>query len=99
MTLDALFETAHAALLDRLAEPATVTPAGGGARIIAAVFSATSQDDLGIRQPMPRITARSDDVADLADGDAVTVRGTAYVARVFAPDGRGLTRIMLEMAP
>lgn len=80
-----------------LGQPVTVTPSGGEARAISAIFVARSEDDLGVVQPQPAIHARSGDVADLADGDAVTVSGTTYAARVFRPDGRGMTTVLLEV--
>lgn len=81
-----------------LGQSVTVTPAGGDARIIGAIFVARVKDDVGVIMPMPAIHARSVDVFDLSDGDAISVSGVSYVAREFRPDGQGMTTIMLEAA-
>lgn len=79
-----------------LGQPVTVTPAGGSARMISAIFVARVTDDVGVIMPMPGIHARSDDVSDLSDGDSISVDGVAYLAREIRPDGQGMTTIMLE---
>jgi hypothetical protein len=80
-----------------LGQPVTVTPAGGAPRVIMAMVVARSTDDMGIVQQTPAIHARTVDVSDMADGDAVTIGAVEYFARFFRPDGRGMTTIALEL--
>lgn len=44
----------------------------------------------------PRLTCKTSDVAGLAPGDIVTVRGDEFHVAVVMPDGTGITEIILE---
>ena len=79
-------------------QPVTVTPHGGAPRTISAMPVQRSVDPLDITMAQPAIHARSVDVSDLRDGDAVAIGGASYLARVFRPDGRGMTTVFLEAA-
>lgn len=80
---------------DHLGEEVTVTPEGGSSRTIRAMIVNRVTDDLDIVQNRPAIHARSSDVADLGDGDAVVMRAQSYVVREIRPDGRGMTTVTL----
>lgn len=75
----------------------TVAPGGGAAVEIPAVFSAPPDDGLDMIQPAPSIRAQAEDVAGLADGDAVTVDGVAYLARARRMTSLGMMRVELEL--
>lgn len=91
-----VFDGLADAVTGALGQPVTVTPAGGASRVISAMVVARSEDEIGVVQAQPAIHARALDVADLADGDAISAGGVDYVARVIRPDGRGMTTIILE---
>lgn len=79
-----------------LGRTVTVMPSLGLARQITAIFTARSQDEEGIVQPVPALHARSDDVTDLADGDEIQIDGRTYVVRTPRPDGQGMTTLILS---
>lgn len=66
--------------------------------IIDAVFDLHSFVDEGFSGELPSITAQSDVVAGLGDGDTVTVGDAQYRFRHSKASGRGLTTCFLMEA-
>lgn len=44
----------------------------------------------------PRFQCATADVANAAEGDAITISGTSYIVRVVQDDGTGVTTLVLE---
>lgn len=93
-----VFDGLPDALLDNIGEAVTVTPGGGTARTITAIYKAPQAlsltSDVGQREPM--IRARTTDVSDLGDGDQVEARGRTFRVRYRDVGIRGLTTMHLE---
>lgn len=98
--MPSIFDGLPDVFIQTLGQTVTVIPAGGVAREITAVFRRSAQPDPFESGAFVRETtlgARSVDVTDLADGDLVEVGvGEQYAVRTIEPDGRGMTRILLE---
>lgn len=69
---------------------------------LAGVFDNVYADTLGMSNSAPNFVCGSVAVEDMLTGDAVSVVKnsvtTAYTVREIQPDGRGLTRLVLETA-
>ncbi len=83
-------------------EEALYTPAGGSAMPVRAIFdneylaAQFQQADAEIESSGPKATCREADVAGVARGDTLQVRGTTYsIAEVHA-DGMGLVILILS---
>lgn len=84
-------------------ETATYTPAGGAARGVAGIFDHVSEvSDIGAYIEADGVSATFDvataQVAGVAYGDTVTVRGYAYQVVGIQPDGTGRTVLILGLA-
>lgn len=54
---------------------------------------------LGMASSQPSITLQTSDVPATPVGSAVTVGVTAYLVAAHEPDGTGMSRLVLELAP
>lgn len=85
------------AVLSRLAN----TQVTIGAAAVDAVFdngyATATVGPYGVASSQPALTLSSEYA--LPVGDAITVNGTAYVVSAHEPDGTGISRLMLEVAP
>ena len=92
-----MFAEDHTAFLDieEFADTATL-PGGGQVRVI---FDAPYADVLGMEASAPTALGRTVDLQGLAHGDALQVRGLAFVVVGVQPDGTGMTRLVLEATP
>lgn len=80
---------------------ASYTPSGGSASDVKGIFrnvffEAEAGGNVGVAMQDPIFICRTADVSSAAEGDAITISGTAYTIRVVEPDGSGVTRLMLE---
>jgi hypothetical protein len=80
---------------------ASFTPSGGSASTVNGIirnvyFEAEAGGNVGVSMQDPMFICRTADVPSVAEGDALSVSGTAYTIRVVEPDGTGMTRLMLE---
>ena len=70
---------AHTArMIHRLGQPVTLTPVGGPARVVNAVFSRDTQMALGVVGAALQLRLTAVDGAGLAAGDGVTVGSSEY---------------------
>jgi len=86
---------------DDFGTAASFTPSGGSASTVNGIFrnvffEAEAGGNVGVAMQDPIFICRTADVSGVAEGDALTVSGTAYTIRVVEPDGTGVTRLMLE---
>lgn len=86
---------------DDFGTAASFTPSGGSASTVNGIFrnvffEAEAGGNVGVVMQDPIFICRTADVSGVAEGDALTVSGTAYTIRVVEPDGTGVTRLMLE---
>lgn len=84
-------------------EAVTVTPAGGEAREIRAIFRRRPREQFGAGiggrvSFEATLAARTADVADLADGAAVEIGARSYTVAAIQPDDKGMTQISLRSA-
>lgn len=97
-----LFDGMAGAFTGAFGQTVSVTPSGGDARDIQAIFRRKSEpDDLGGYGAVVSetyISAASEDVADISEGDAITVDGENFTAQAPMKDGRSMTRIDLSAA-
>lgn len=94
-----VFDGLAGAFTGAFGQTVTITPNGGASRDIIAIFRDKSEeDDLGGYGAMIRevyISAASEDVADITEGDAVVVDGVSYTTQAPMRDGRAMTKINL----
>jgi hypothetical protein len=86
---------------DDFGTAATYTPSGGSASTVNGIFrnvffEAEAGGNVGVAMQDPIFICRTADVSSAAEGDAISISGTAYTVRVVEPDGSGVTRLMLE---
>jgi hypothetical protein len=67
-------------------------------RPVRAIFDAAYADALGVAGSAPVLTCASADVATVARGAPVRVRGAAFTVANIQPDGTGVTVLILERA-
>lgn len=78
------------------------TPFGGQARPVRAIFdneyqaAQFTQADAQIEASGPSATCREADVAEVAHGDTLQVRGVTYSVAEVHPDGTGLIVLILS---
>ncbi len=83
-------------------EDAVYTPSGGQARTIRVLLrngyqAAQFQEaDAEVEASVPRATCRELDVAGVAHGDMLQVRGVTYSVAEVHPDGTGLVVLILS---
>lgn len=83
-------------------EEAIFTPTGGLARTIPVIFDNEYQAaqfkgaDAQIESSGPTATCRDPDVAGVAHGDTLEVRGVTYSVAEVHPDGTGLVVLILS---
>lgn len=81
--------TAHTArIIHRLGRSVTLTPAGGPARVVNAVFTSTPEIALGVDGYSPILRLASADGAGLAPGDAVAIDSENYTITRLQDDTR-----------
>jgi hypothetical protein len=86
---------------DAFGEAVTVTPSGGDAREINAIFRRRPREQFGSgiggRVAFEAtISARTVDVSDIADGDAVAIGSRSYEVRAIQPDDKGMSMLTLR---
>ena len=78
------------------------TPSGGQARSVRAIFdneyqaAQFAEAKAEIESSGPRVTCREADVAGVAHGDTLSIRGVTYSAAEVHPDGMGLVVLILS---
>ena len=78
------------------------TPSGGQARSVRAIFdneyqaAQFAQADAEIEASGPKATCREADMAGVAHGDTLQVRGVTYSVAEVHPDGTGLVVLILS---
>ncbi len=83
-------------------EAAVYTPAGGQARTIQVIFdneyqvAQFAEADSQVESSGPRVTCREVDVASVAHGDTLQIRGVTYSIAEVHPDGTGLVVLILS---
>ena len=83
-------------------EAAVYTPSGGQAKSIQVIFdneyqaAQFRQADAEIESSGPRATCRESDVAGVAHGDTLQIRGTTFSVVEVHPDGTGLVILILS---
>ena len=87
--------------VDDFGEAVTYTPQGGDAAVINVIFDTefvevNAGGSVGFAQNQAVILFRTSDVSAAAEGDAFTISGADYTARVIQDDGTGTTTIILE---
>ena len=80
------------------AHAATYTPDGGSPIIVNGIFDNEYFDEVGGRVGVEGSTPafHCADISGVAQGDALTVNGTAYKVINVQPDGTGLTTLYLQ---
>ena len=83
-------------------EVAVYNPSGGQGRTIQVLFdneyqaAQFTQADAQIEGSGPRATCREGDVAGVAHGDTLSIRGITYSVAEVHPDGTGLVVLILS---
>lgn len=83
-------------------EAAVYTPSGGQARTIHVIFdneyqaAQFAQADAAVESSGPRATCRESDVAGVAHGDTLQIRGISYSVAEVHPDGTGFVVLVLS---
>ena len=83
-------------------EAAVYTPAGGQARTIQVLFdneyqaAQFAEAKAEVESSGPRATCREGDVAGVAHGDTLSIRGVTYSVAEVHPDGTGLVVLILS---
>lgn len=83
-------------------EAAVYTPSGGQARTIQVIFdneyqaAQFAQAESEIESSGPQATCREADVAGVAHGDTLSIRGVTYSVAEVHPDGTGLMVLILS---
>ena len=86
-------------------EDAIHSPAGGPARSVRVIFDNEYQAaqykeaDAGIESSGPKATCLEGDVAGVAHGDTLVIRGTTWYVLEVKPDGMGIVTLMLSQDP
>jgi hypothetical protein len=86
-------------------EVGVFTPSGGSPRSIPVIFdneyqAAQYQEaDAGIESSGPKATCLEGDVAGVAHGDTLIVRGKTWHVLEVRPDGMGLVTLLLSKDP
>lgn len=93
----------RAAMLEDFGTTATYTPDGGAAVEVCGIFdnehvAIDAGGMVSVSSNAPHILCRSADVSTIAQGDAFTIDGTAYLVTDYKPDGTGFTDVELEKA-
>ena len=75
--------------------------AGSGSRDILGIYdnayeAVDAGGTVGFALQQPRFTCRTADVADVVEGDTLTIESQQYIVRIVMPDGTGITELMLE---
>jgi hypothetical protein len=88
-------------MLADFGESVTFTPNGGSQATITAIFdnqyeAVDAGGSVDFAVVSPRLTVRTSDIPNAADGDTFVVRSTNYTARILMADGTGITEIALE---
>lgn len=83
-------------LMDAVGDLAELVTIAG--RPVRAIFDAAYADVLGVAGSAPVLTCASADVASVARGAAVRVRGAAFTVANIQPDGTGVTVLVLTSA-
>ncbi|MEM7529557.1 MAG: hypothetical protein AAF416_18120 [Pseudomonadota bacterium] len=93
-----VFDGLAEALTTGLGEAITVSPAGGTAREITAIFKMPSELTLSgdVSQRRPMVRAQTTDVSDLSEGDILIARSQTFRIQLLEPNARGLTDLTLE---
>jgi len=87
--------------IDDFGVAASYTPSGGVAATVNGIFDnefieVDAGGGIGIAMQQPRFHCRTADVSSAAEGDAITISGTAYTVRIVQDDGTGMTVFVLE---
>ena len=83
-------------------EEGIFSPSGGSPRPIRVIFdneyqaAQFAQADAEFESSGPRATCRESEVAEVAHGDTLTLRGTTYTVTEVHPDGTGLMVLILS---
>jgi hypothetical protein len=86
-------------------EEGIFTPSGGSPRIIPVIFdneylaSQYREVDAGIESSGPKATCLEADVAGVAHGDTLVLRGITWHVLEVRPDGTGLLTLILSRDP
>jgi len=88
-------------MLADFGEAVTYTPTGGAESSVTAIFdngyeAVDAGGGVSFAMQQPRLTCRTSDVPNAAEGDAVVVGGVSYKIAIVMPDGTGITELMLE---
>jgi len=88
--------------IDDFGTAATYTPNGGSAVTVNGIFDndfveVDAGGGVGFALQQPRFVCRTADVSSAAEGDALSVEGTAHTIRIVKDDGTGLTELVLEV--
>jgi hypothetical protein len=90
---------AHTArIINRLGQPVTLTPAGGPARVVNAVFTSSRADVFGVVGTEITLRATAADAAGMAATDAVAIGADAYTITSVWPDDSGDVVMGLQKA-
>jgi len=86
-----------------LGETVTYTPQGGDAVSLQGIFTADyyaalEGGELQVASTKPAVSLPVADVPNAAQGDGVTVQGTAYTVAEVQPDGMGMVALILHEA-
>jgi hypothetical protein len=86
---------------DDFAVTASYTPSGGSASDVKGIFDKEyleldSGGTVAFAVNQPRFQCSTADVANAAEGDAITISGTNYIVRVVQDDGTGVTTLVIE---
>ena len=87
--------------VDEFGVRATYTPSGGAASTISVIFDNDVQEqDTGGQitfvTAVPRVIARTIDVSNADEGDAITINGVNYIVLVALDGSLGTTQLRLE---
>lgn len=86
-------------------EEVLFTPSGGQARPVRAIFdnpyqgTQYAQGDIEIESSGPKATCRDTEVAGVAHGDTLQIRGKTWYVLEVQPDGTGLVVLILSEDP
>lgn len=67
-----------------------------GGETVNGIFDDEYAETLDIAGTAPVIACKTEEVADVDEGDTVTIAGTDYTVRDIEQDGTGVTRLVLE---
>lgn len=69
-----------------------------GASEVAGRFRKDYAEAFGVAGNAPQFAAADADLAGVSQGSSLTIGGTGYTVTAIQPNGRGLTRLMLQEA-